>query len=96
MITLPISIVHLLGIIGSKVNEETEVKGICFRDLADCIVKAFIDSVETTEELQDRANDGTLNYNDLYTLDLSRMDPVALLLNVCCRVRWLWEFILIF
>ncbi len=66
---------------------KTEVKGICFRDLADCIVKAFVDSVETNDELKKRSNDGTLNYNDLYTLDLSAIDPIALLLNVCCRVE---------
>lgn len=73
---------------------KTEVKGIRFRDLADCIVRAFIDAAGFTiedEELRDalyrRAEDGTLNYNDVYLLDLSQMDPLALLKNTCCRVE---------
>jgi len=70
---------------------KTEVKGIRFRDLADCVVKAFIDSagftLENCDEMHQRANDGTLNYNDLYELDLSRMDPIALIQNITIRVE---------
>lgn len=70
---------------------KTEVKGIRFRDLADCICKAFIDctgfTLENADEMRQRADDGTLNYNDLYELDLSEMDPVALIRNVACRVE---------
>ena len=73
---------------------KTEVHGIRFRDLADCVAKAFVDASSTdqgSEEEQDewirRADDGTLSYNDLYRLDLSKMDPVALIQNVCCRVE---------
>lgn len=73
---------------------KTEVKGIRFRDLADCVVKAFVDaagfSIEDEaerEELYRRADDGTLNYNDVYRLDLSKMDPLALMQSVCCRVE---------
>lgn len=65
-----------------------EVRGIRFRDLADCVVKAFIDSTpEVSDELRERADDGTLNYNDLYTLDSSEMDPIALIQNISCRVE---------
>lgn len=70
---------------------KTEVKGIRFRDLADCIIKAFIDSAGFTldnyDEMRQRANDGTLNYNDVDELDLSQMDPIALLQNICYRVE---------
>ncbi len=71
---------------------KTEVRGIRFRDLADCIVKAFVNSApnennDELDELRRRADDGTLNYNDLYRLDLSEMDPLALVKNVCCRVE---------
>lgn len=73
---------------------KTEVKGIRFRDLADCIVQAFVDAASLDcedervgEELRKRAEDGTLNYNDVYKLDLSKMDPLALMQNVCCRVE---------
>lgn len=73
---------------------KTEIIGIRFRDLADCVCKAFIDVAvldlkdkTLQEELQQRAEDGTLNYNDLYKLDLSKMDPVALIQNISCRVE---------
>ncbi|KKL81394.1 hypothetical protein LCGC14_1995240 [marine sediment metagenome] len=73
---------------------KTEVKGIRFRDLADCMVKAFVNSAGSDvedeglrDELYRRAEDGTLNYNDLYKLDLSEMDPLALVQNTMCRVE---------
>lgn len=73
---------------------KTEVKGIRFRDLADCVVQAFVDCTSSdledeqlAEELRSRAEDGTLNYNDVYKLDTSRMDPLALVQNVTCRVE---------
>ena len=70
---------------------KTEVKGIRFRDLADCVCRAFIDAagftLENADEMYRRADDGTLNYNDLYQLDLSEMDPVALIQNITCRVE---------
>ncbi len=73
---------------------KTEVQGIRFRDLADCIVKAFIDSAngdtedkQLRDELYLRVEDNTLNYNDLYKLDLSEVDPIALIQNTICRVE---------
>lgn len=73
---------------------KTEVCGIRFRDLADCIVQAFIDAAgfsiknkQLRDELYRRTGDGTLNYNDLYKLDLSQMDPLALITNTMCRVE---------
>ena len=70
---------------------KTEVKGLSFRDLADCVVKAFIDSagftLENADEMRERANDGTLNYSDLYMLDLGQMDPIAVVQNISCRVE---------
>ncbi len=72
----------------------TEVKGIRFRDLADCIVKAWIDAAGHTiqdetlrDELCRRSDDGTLNYNDVYKLECGDVDPLALMQNVCCRVE---------
>lgn len=68
-----------------------EIKGIRFRDLADCVAKAFVDSagftLENADEIHQRAEDGTLNVNDLFALDLSQMDPVALIQNIGCRVE---------
>jgi hypothetical protein len=73
---------------------KTEVKGIRFRDLADCVVKAWIDAAGHTikneqrrNELYGRADDGTLNYNDVYEIDCGNVDPLALMQNVVCRVE---------
>lgn len=72
----------------------TEVRGIRFRDLADCIVKAWIDAAGHTieddalrDELRDRAEDGTLNYNDVFKLECGDVDPLALVQCVCVRVE---------
>ncbi len=56
--------------------------------LSDCCVKALVDSaVDPPEELRRRAEDGTLNWNDLYDLDFSDVDPVAIVQNLGCRVE---------
>lgn len=73
---------------------KTEVQGIRFRDLADCVVKAWIDAAGHTiedealrDELRERADDGTLNYNDLYQLECGDIDPLALVQSVSVRVE---------
>lgn len=73
---------------------KTEIKGIRYRDLADAVCKAWIDAAGHTiedeqlrDELRQRADDGTLNYNDLYELECGDVDPVALIQSVCCRVE---------
>ena len=78
---------------GGGERGKTEVKGIRFRDLADCVAKAWIDAAghtveeELCDELRKRADDGTLNYNDLYTLQCGDIDPIALIQSVGCRVE---------
>ena len=73
---------------------KTEIKGIRFRDLADCVIKAMVDSLMftiTNEKERDmwerRLEDGTLNYNDVYELDFNQIDPIALVQNISCRVE---------
>lgn len=75
---------------------KTEIKGICFRDLSDCVVKAMFDSLLFTlleedeseyEKWHARVEDGTLNYNDTYMLDFSKIDPLALQQAISCRVE---------
>lgn len=67
---------------------KTEVKGIRFRDLADCAVRAFVDSCpDVSDELRKRRDDGTLNYNDLFTFNMDEMDPVAFIQNLGCQVE---------
>lgn len=73
---------------------KTEIKGMRFRDLADCVVKAWIDTAAHTiedevlrDELRMRAEDGTLNYNDVYKIECGDIDPLSLMRCVCCRVE---------
>ncbi len=75
----------------SGTRGKTKVKGIRFRDLTDCVVKALVDvagsTVENVEEMRRRADDGTLNHGDVYDLDLSQIDPLALAQSINCRVE---------
>lgn len=67
---------------------KTEVRGIRFRDMADCLVKALVDSTpEVSDELRNHADDGTLNWNDVYDLDFDKISPIAIVQNLCCRVE---------
>ncbi len=70
---------------------KTIVEGIRFRDLADCVARAFVHAagftLDDADAMYGRAEDGTLNYNDLFDMDLSQMDPVALIQNVVCEVE---------
>ncbi len=69
------------------IRGKTEVKGLRFRDVADCVVKAWIDSAGATDELRRRADDGTLNYNDVYEIECGDVDPLALMQNVMVRIE---------
>jgi len=65
-----------------------EVSGIRFRDVADCIVRAMIyGNKDATDEMRRRADDGTLNYNDVYDLDFSGIDPIAIVQNAMCEIE---------
>ncbi len=68
------------------VRGKTEVRGIRFRDLSDCAARAFVHACPECD-LHGRAEDGTLNYNDLFDLNLADMDPLALIQNLCCEVE---------
>lgn len=71
---------------------KTEVCRIRFRDLSDCAARAFVYSMgfegdHPLAKLRHRAADGTLNYNDLYLLALSEIDPQAFIRNLCVEVE---------
>ncbi|KKN98500.1 hypothetical protein LCGC14_0146110 [marine sediment metagenome] len=81
----------MLGERGSTFIKPDSVR---IRDLADCIVKAFIraavedlPSKLEIERLRKALDANTLNYNDLYLLDLSKMDPIALIQNTCVEIE---------
>lgn len=69
----------------------TEVKGITFRDLRDCMVRAFflaaghIDYARYQEATKGEM--AALCDNDLFELDLNQLDPVAVIQNFTCEVE---------
>jgi len=62
------------------------VGGIRFRDLSDAVAKGFAYSTGEAK-WNEKAENNTLNYSDLYKMDLSDIDPVAVIQNVCCEVE---------
>ncbi len=70
----------------------TEIKGITFRDLRDCFIRAMLlSSFEISPAgLYDEANKGehaTLCENDLYGWDLNKLDPMAIAKNLSCEIE---------
>ena len=70
----------------------TEIKGITFRDLRDCFIRAMLlSSFEISPPgLYEEATKGeaaTLCENDLYGWDLNKIDPMAVLQNLSCEVE---------
>ena len=68
---------------------QQEIHGVRMRDLADCLAIALVYCAkEGLEEAWIHSvESNALTYNDLYKLDLSMMDPVALIQNLTCEVE---------
>ncbi len=70
---------------------KTEVRGITFRDLRDCYIRAFfLASAHVNKEKHDEADQGEfalLCENDLYGWDLNEIDPMAVFQNMSCEVE---------
>jgi hypothetical protein len=78
----------------------TEIRGITFRDLRDCFIRAYIRShpyyvegtiaqVQPNAALSDEADKGenaALCENDVYKLQ-GDIDPIAVVQNLCCEVE---------
>lgn len=69
----------------------TEVKGVSFRDLRDCYIRAFFLAGHHIAPLQyEEACKGeraALCENDLYQLDLNKLDVMAVFQNFSCEVE---------
>ena len=63
-----------------------EVSGLRMRDIADAIAIGMAQSSHPNKayELSEK---GLLNYNDLYAIDFSKLDPVAIIQNVTCQIE---------
>lgn len=74
---------------------KTEIKGITFRDLRDCFIRAVFlstgaEGFPAARTLYDEANkgeDGMISANDLYGWDLDKLDPLAISQNLTCEVE---------
>lgn len=76
---------------------KTEIKGITFRDLRDCFIRAILLSTgaETISgkdmrplyEEACKGEDAVLCENDLYGWDLNQLDPIAVAQNLSCEVE---------
>lgn len=75
----------------------TEIRGVTFRDLRDCFVRAVllstgaevIDGVDMRPRYEE-ANKGeaaALCENDLYGFNLDKLDPMAIAQNLACEVE---------
>ena len=75
----------------------TEIKGITFRDLRDCFIRAVllstggmsIDGVSTRYlyEEADKGENAVLCANDLFSFNLDKLDPIAISQNLSCEVE---------
>jgi len=75
----------------------TEIKGITFRDLRDCFVRAVllstgaetIDGVDMCPRYEEacKGEAATLCEEDLYGWNLNKLDPIAIAQNLSCEVE---------
>lgn len=70
----------------------TEINGITFRDLRDCFVRAV--ALSSGDQLDgrlyreaDKGPNGLLSENDLYNLNLNRIDIMAVSQNLSCEIE---------
>lgn len=79
------------------VRGETGIRGVTFRDLRDCFVRAvllstgagMIDGVDTGSRYEEavKGESAALCEEDLYGFNLDRLDPMAIVRNLCCEVE---------
>ena len=69
----------------------TEIKGITFRDLRDCYIRAIFLSAGHIAPLQYeeacKGEKAALCDNDLFELDMNKIDPIAIVQNLGCEVE---------
>ena len=69
---------------------ETEVCGLTMRDIKDAFVMAAFDAAndqDPTGEYFEKERQGNVCYNDIYKLDLNKIDPIAWQQNMTCRIE---------
>lgn len=73
----------------SGARGQTEIKGITFRDLRDCFILAAFQAAndQLTPERYAEIKAGKVCLNDIYKLDLNKLDPLAWAQNMSCNVE---------
>jgi len=76
---------------------KTEIKGLTFRDLRDCYIRAvllstgaeIIDGVDMRPRYEQacKGEDAVLCENDLYGFNMDKLDPIAICQNLCCEIE---------
>ena len=70
---------------------KTEIKGITFRDLRDCFIRAIcLSSAHAAPHLYEQAEMGenaVLCENDVYGIELDRLDIMAVYQNLSCEIE---------
>lgn len=69
---------------------KTEVHGVTMRDIKDAFVMAAFDAAndqDPTGSHFDRERKGCVTFDDIYKLDLNKIDPIAWQQNLSCRIE---------
>lgn len=85
------------------IRGSTEVKGVTFRDIRDCFIRAIFLStggsfytsdnpklrarMQVLYEEADKGENAVLCENDLYGFDLDKLDPMAIIQNLSCEIE---------
>lgn len=70
---------------------KTEIKGITFRDLRDCFIRAVFLSAAHIKPIHyaeaEKGEHAALNEKDLYGWDFNELDPIAIVQNLSCEIE---------
>lgn len=81
------------------IRGQTEVKGLTMRDIKDCFVQGCLEAslnedlrrktVERNEEFKNTeySNTNTWRERDVYEIDFSKVDPIAIFQNMSCHIE---------
>ncbi len=66
-----------------------EVKGVTFRDIQDCFILAAFDAAndQLDEAQKERWRKDRMTLNEIYKLDLNKLDPIAWAQNMGIRIE---------
>jgi len=63
-----------------------ELSGIRMRDVADCLVRSYVRAAGS-DLLNDKTDNNTLTYNDVYEIDFDKIDPITVVQNLTCEIE---------